>query len=88
MTLFRTLRWSQVFTQNRKDMWDRACKAARVDDAHLHDLRAKAITAVNRQGKNAQALGGHATEAMTKRYIRARDTIFATPPSLRQSSTN
>lgn len=82
LTLFCTLRGGRKYSYSTvKEMWDRACKNAGVEDAHLHDLRAKAITDAKKQGKNAQALGGHTTEAMTNRYIRARDTIVADPPS-------
>ena len=49
-----------------------------------NDLRAKSLTDAKKQGKNAQALGGHASETMTLRYIRNRETIVASSPSIRQ----
>lgn len=64
----------------------RLTKRLNIEDVHLHDIRAKSLTEANRQGKNAQALGGHATESMTQRYIRSRDTITAEPPSIRQKN--
>lgn len=85
MTLFCTKRGGRKYAYRTvRDMWDAAVILSKVEDATLHDLRAKAITDAKNQGKDAQALGGHSTEAMTNRYIRARDTIVAIPPSFRQ----
>ncbi len=85
LTLLCTLRGGRPYAYSTvRDMWDRACEAAGVADAHLHDLRAKALTDAKAQGKSAQALGGHATEAMTLRYIRQRETVVAEPPRFRQ----
>jgi integrase len=64
--------------------WARLMESLKIDDCHIHDLRAKSLTDAKKQGKNAQALGGHASESMTNRYIRSRDTITAQPPSIRQ----
>jgi integrase len=63
--------------------WHTARIEAGVQDAILHDLRAKSITDAKRQGLDAQALGGHASEAMTARYIRLRDAPLVTPPTLK-----
>lgn len=49
--------------------WLKATRAVGVLDAHLHDIRAMAATAV---GNGAQALLGHATEAQTQTYLRDR----------------
>lgn len=85
LTLLCTLRGGRPYAYGTvKDMWNRACEDAGVVDAHLHDLRAKSLTDAKAQGKNAQALGGHATEAMTLRYIRQRETVVAEPPRFRQ----
>lgn len=82
MTLFSTIRGARPYAYRTvRDMWDRACTKAGVQDAHLHDLRAKALTDAQRQGKDPQALGGHSNRAMTERYIRLRATIEATPPT-------
>jgi integrase len=64
--------------------WDVACAAAGVEDARPNDQRAQSLTATKREGKNAQALGGHSTEAMTARYLRDRDTPVVDGPSIRQ----
>lgn len=69
-----------------RDKWDEACAAAGVADAHLHDLRAKGMTDTERQGNNAQTLGGHTDRRTTQIYIRLRDTPTADPPVLPRSS--
>ncbi|MCU7850136.1 MAG: tyrosine-type recombinase/integrase [Candidatus Thiodiazotropha sp. (ex Lucinoma kastoroae)] len=65
-----------------KDLFYRATAKARVKDAHLHDIRAKAITDAKKQGLNPQALAGHTTEAQTVRYIRDREIEQVTGPVL------
>lgn len=54
--------------------WNEACAAAGVEDARFNDGRAMAATNINRQGGDAQALLGHASATMTKRYLRGRET--------------
>lgn len=68
-----------------RTQWNEACAAAGVQDAHIHDLRAKSLTDAKRQGKDAQALGGHTDAKMTERYIRLRETPTAEGPSFRQA---
>lgn len=67
-----------------RDNFSRARKLANVSDTRLHDIRAKSLTDADQQGIDAQKLGGHATRAMTERYIRIRRIDVATPPSIRQ----
>lgn len=64
--------------------WHDACEAAKVDDALPNDQRAQSLTAAKKQGKNPTALAGHATEAMTDRYLRDRDSDVVDGPTLRQ----
>jgi integrase len=66
--------------------WHDAVTAAGVPDAQLRDIRPKSITDADMQGRQAQALAGHATPAMTQRYIRRRRTPLVEGPSLRQPS--
>jgi integrase len=68
-----------------KDQWDAGCKAAGVEDAHLHDLRAVAGTWARRQGLNPQALLGHVSPANTERYLRDKEEPLVQGPSFRQS---
>lgn len=65
-----------------RDNWESACATAGITDAHLHDLRAKSLTDTDRQGNNAQLLGGHTDRRTTQIYIRLRDTPTAEPPTL------
>jgi integrase len=67
-----------------RDQWDAACERARVEDAHLHDLRAMAITAARQQGEDPTALAGHRHSGTTIRYLRDRAPIEATGPSFGQ----
>jgi len=60
--------------------WNNACEAAKVEDARLNDARAMSATAAKRQGKSAQALLGHTTEANTNRYTRGLEHIEADGP--------
>lgn len=61
-----------------------ACKAAGIEDARLNDQRAQALTAARRQGRDATALAGHSTAAMTQRYLRDREVPVVEGPALRQ----
>ncbi len=63
--------------------WRKACEAAGIEDARLNDGRARSATMARRQGKNAQALLGHTSAAMTERYIRDRETAQVDGPSIR-----
>jgi len=64
------------------DQWKSACQRAGVADAHLHDIRAKALTDAKAQGLNPQALALHSTEAMTIRYLRGLETPTAHGPKM------
>lgn len=64
--------------------WNTACEVAGVEDARPNDQRAQSLSAAKRQGKNATELAGHATEAMTQRYLREREATRAQGPTLRQ----
>lgn len=61
--------------------WNKATAAAGVEDAHIHDLRAKAITDADAEGLDAQALAGHFSKAMTERYLRLLRTDRVQSPS-------
>lgn len=60
--------------------WVRACDAAKVADANIHDLKHRALTDAERQGKDARRLGGHSSKAMTQRYIEAAGLDWIDPP--------
>lgn len=54
-----------------RSLWDRACIKAGVEDAHLHDLRAKAGSDVETE-QDAQRLLGHADGKVTRRHYRRK----------------
>lgn len=80
MTLFHGRGGKQLSYFGVSSMFRRACKAAGVEDFHIHDIRAKALTDADRQGNNAQRLGGHANRSTTEGYIKLREIESATPP--------
>ena len=84
LTLFHGRGGKPLGYSGVRDAFERACEAAGVKDATLHDIRAKSLTDAKKQGKNAQKLGGHSTEAMTNRYLRDRDFEAAEGPSIGQ----
>lgn len=84
MTLFHGRGGKPLGYYGVRDAFERACVLAKVEDATLHDIRAKSLTDAKKQGLNAQKLGGHSTEAMTNRYIRDRDFEAAEGPSIGQ----
>lgn len=65
-------------------LWTKACRAAGVEDAHFHDVRAMAATAVDAAGDNAQRFLGHSDPKTTRNYLRGRAVIVVKP--LRRSS--
>jgi integrase len=64
------------------EQWHAACAKAGVEDLHLHDLRAYAVTNAKRQGLDPRAVAGHASESMTARYIRIHDEPIVTGPKI------
>jgi len=69
-----------------KDAFRADCKKAGVTGATLHDLRAKSLTDTDKQGNNAQKLGGHTDAKMTARYLRLREIDIAEPPTMPKKS--
>jgi integrase len=64
--------------------WHAARKAAGVDDATPHDIRAMALTAMMQQkGKEAaRAVAGHTSDAQTARYLRDRAVPLVEGPAM------
>jgi integrase len=81
LTLLHNRRGKTPDYRTIKLQWDKACEAAGVTDAHMHDVRAKSLTDAKRQGKDATALAGHASARMTERYIRLRESPVVKGPS-------
>lgn len=62
--------------------WQTACIAAKVADAHIHDLRALAGTVAKADGRDPKALLGHKSARMTERYLRDRELPIVDGPSM------
>lgn len=88
MTLFHGRGGKPLSYKGVYDAFQRACKRAGVEDAGLHDLRAKAATDAKRQGKNPTDLLGHSTQATTTRYLRGKEFQVVSGPSIGQPSGN
>lgn len=86
LTLLHNRRGKTPDYRTVKLQWDTACESANVADAHLHDLRAVALTAARKQGLNATRLAGHSSPAQTERYLRDREEPLANGPSFGQSN--
>jgi integrase len=86
LTLLHNRRGKTPDYRTVKHQWDRACEAAGVADAHLHDLRAVALRAARRHGLNATKLAGHSSPARTERYLRDRQEPVAEGPSFGRSN--
>lgn len=69
-----------------KQAFRAACEKAKVAAATIHDLRAKSLTDTDKQGNDAQKLGGHTDAKMTQRYLRLREIDIAQPPALPKKS--
>lgn len=59
--------------------WIDACKKAGVDDAHFHDIRARAATTRDEEGGSAMELLGHANQQTTDIYLRKFKVIEVEP---------
>lgn len=64
-----------------KSAWARACERAGIVDAHIHDIRAKALTDIERTRgmRAARVAGQHRTEQQTADYVRAREAELIDP---------
>ena len=83
LTLFCSPRGGKpVHYSSVKDAFALSCRKAGVEDASLHDLRAKSLSDTDDQGNDAQKLGGHTDAKMTKRYLRIRKISIGRPPSM------
>lgn len=84
LTLLQNRRGKAPDYKTIHGQWDEAKRAAGVLDAQIRDLRAMSLTAARKQGINPTALAGHASEAMTKRYLRDREIPVVDGPSFGQ----
>lgn len=84
-TLLRSARGKAPQYKNVYRQWVAACEAAGIKDARPNDGRAMSATATDAQGKDATALLGHQSAAMTKRYLRGRTEKRADAPNIRRA---
>ena len=70
-----------------RDQWETICKRSGVEDAHMHDIRAKAATDAKKQGMDSQALLGHTTAQSHRRYLRNKETPVTSALSFRKVKT-
>ena len=88
LTLFCSPRGGKpVHYSSVKDAFAISCKKAGVEDASLHDLRAKSLSDTDDQGNDAQKLGGHTDAKMTQRYLRLRKVNVGLPPKMPRPKT-
>ena len=66
-----------------RTLWARATSAAGVEDAHIHDIRAKAATDSRKQGLDSQKLLGHKSALTHERYLRDKEIPVAIPARIR-----
>lgn len=64
--------------------WRDAAKLAGIENARIHDIRAKAATDAKDQGIDSKQLLGHRSESSHNRYLRSKETAVAIPVSFRQ----
>lgn len=87
LTLFHTRRGSIYSDDTIRGWWLKACASAGVEDAHVHDIRAKAATDSNSDGLDSKKLLGHASESSHRRYLRSKETTVVGALSFRTSNT-
>ncbi|HVN43671.1 MAG TPA: tyrosine-type recombinase/integrase [Steroidobacteraceae bacterium] len=85
LTLLHNRRGKAPDYSTVKIQWDKARRAAGVDDVRLHDLRALAATWAKKQGKNPTSLLMHSTPSQTVRYLRDKEEPLSEGPSFGQS---
>lgn len=82
MTLFHTRLGKPISYSTIRELWGRATKASGIEDAHIHDIRAKAATDARAQGLDSKKLLGHTSDSAHMRYIRSKEIPVAEPVRL------
>ena len=82
LTLFCTRAGKRVSYETVKDAFAKLREKVGIEDVVIHDIRAKSLTDADKEGKSAQALGGHADPRMTARYLRGRLPKIAQAPTM------
>lgn len=82
LTLFCSRSGRPVSYETVKEAFQVLREKTGIHDVKIHDIRAKSLTDADREGKNAQTLGGHADARMTARYLRGRLPKIAQAPTM------
>ncbi len=82
MTLFHNRMGRPYLYDYVRSWWNTACTEAGVENANIHDIRAKAATDAHKQGMDSKALLGHISESSHNKYLRSKDTPVAQALSL------
>lgn len=85
LTLFHKRNGKPLSYQTIYGHWRKACSAAKVENAHFHDIRAATATDAKRAGQDSKTLLGHTTESSHNRYLRSKETPVAKPVMARKS---
>lgn len=84
MTLYSNRRGKAWSYSSINKMWLEAMRSVGIENARIHDIRAKSATDAKQQGLDSQKLLGHSTESSHNRYLRSKEIAIATPVSFRQ----
>ncbi|RTL35068.1 MAG: integrase, partial [Rhodocyclaceae bacterium] len=87
LTLFHKPNGEPLSETTMYGHWVRACKAAGVEDANFHDIRAAAATDAKAKGMDSKTLLGHTTESSHNRYLRSKEIPIAQPVPARLKTT-
>lgn len=82
LALFCSRAGKPVSYETVKDAFQKLRVKTGVLDVTIHDIRAKSLTDADKEGKNAQTLGGHTDARMTARYLRGRLPKIAQAPTM------
>lgn len=82
LTLFCSRTGKPVSYETVKEAFQLLREKTGIHDVKIHDIRAKSLTDADREGKNAQTLGGHTDARMTARYLRGRLPKIAQAPTM------
>jgi integrase len=74
MTLFHTRQGGKFSYSTIRTWWDRAIKSSGIQNAHIHDIRAKSATDAKKQGVDSMALLGHKSQSVHQRYLRNKES--------------
>ena len=82
LTLFCSRTGKPVSYETVKEAFQALREKTGIHDVKIHDIRAKSLTDADREGKNAQTLGGHTDARMSARFLRGRLHKIAQSPTM------